>query len=151
MVFACRLCYSSSLSRLLKHGKYLTLCHLKLTVDTPGFELTNKPDLLSFEILADAWHFALRRFVHDKKGTEDEVKAYLTLLCINKSTVEYFTRCCCNYPLLQAINDMPANYDEDVIAYVKKDYFGHPELYQLPSPPLAWSIGTMDQLLCIWL
>jgi hypothetical protein len=32
-----------------------------------------------------------------------------------------------------------------VEAYVKKDYFGHPQLYQLPSPPSGWSIGTMDQ------
>ena len=50
MEFSCRLCYSSSLSRLFEHGKYLTSCHTKLTVDTPGFELTSKPGFISFEI-----------------------------------------------------------------------------------------------------
>jgi hypothetical protein len=78
-------------------GKYLTPCHSKLTVDTPGFELSNHPGLLSFEILTEALNSALRRFfVHDKKLTKEEVKTYFTLLCINKSTIEYFTRCCCN-------------------------------------------------------
>jgi hypothetical protein len=118
---------------------------LELTVDTPGFELSNHPGWLSFEILMDAWNFALRRFVYDKKWTKEEVKTYLTLLCINKSTIEYFTRCCCNYLLLQDLNKMSGNYDSDVVTYVKKDYFGHPQLYQLPSNPSAWSFGTMDQ------
>jgi hypothetical protein len=145
MAFACRIYYSFSLPRLFQLGKYLTPCHLELTVDTPGFELSNHLGLLSFEILTDAWNFALRRFVYDKKWTKEEVKTYLTLLCINKSTIEFFTRCCCNYLLLQDLNNRPGNYDLDVVAYVKKDYFGHPQLYQLPSPPSAWSIGTMNQ------
>jgi hypothetical protein len=145
MAFACRNCYSFSLTRLIQLGKYLTPCHLELTVDTPGFELSNHPGLLSFEILTDAWNFALRIFVYDTKWTKEEVKTYLLLLCINKATIEYFTRCCCNYLLLQDLNNRPGNYDSDVVAYVKKDYFGHPQLYQLPSPPSAWSIGTMDQ------
>jgi hypothetical protein len=145
MAFACRICYSFSLPRLFQLGKYLTPCHSKLTVDTPGFELSNHPALLSFEILMDAWNFALRRFVYDKKWTKEEVKTYLTLLCINKSTIKYFTRCCCNCLLLQDLNNMPGNYDSDVLGYVKRDYFGHPQLYQLPPPPSVWSIGTMDQ------
>jgi hypothetical protein len=116
-----------------------------LAVDTPGCDLASNPGLLSFKILTDAWYFALRQFVHDKKWTKEEVKAYLSLVCINKSTIEYFTRCCSNYLLLQDLNDMPENYDDDVVPYVKKDYFGHPQLYQLPPPTLAWSIGTMDQ------
>ncbi len=145
MAFACRNCYSFSLTRLFQLGKYLTPCHSELTVDTPGFELSNHPGLLSFEILTDAWTFALRRFVYDKTWTKEEVKTYLSLLCINKATIEHFTRCCCNYLLLQDLNNRPGDYDLDVVAYVKKDYFGHPQLYQLPSPPSAWSIGTMDQ------
>jgi hypothetical protein len=40
---------------------------------------------------------------------------------------------------------MPENYNDDVVAYVRKDYFGHPQLNQLPPPLSAWSIGTMDQ------
>jgi hypothetical protein len=145
MAFVCRICYSLSLPRLFQLEKYLTPCHWGLTVDTPGFELSNHPGLLSFEILRDTWNFAFRRFVYDKKWTKEEVKTYLTLLCINKATVEYFTRCCCNYLLLQDLNNRPGNYDSDVVAFVKKDYFGHPQLYQLPLPPSAWSIGTMDQ------
>jgi hypothetical protein len=44
-----------------------------------------------FEMLKDAWHYALRRFVHDKKWTKDDVNAYFTLLCINKGTIDHFT------------------------------------------------------------
>jgi hypothetical protein len=81
MVFSCRLCYSFLLPCLFEHGKYLTHCHSKLSVHTPGFDLTSNPGgLLSFKILLDSWHLALRRFVHDKKWTNEEVKAYLTLL-----------------------------------------------------------------------
>jgi hypothetical protein len=133
-------CYSFSLTRLFQLGKYLTPCHLELTVDTPGFGLSNHPGLLSFEILTDAWLFALRRFVYDTKWTKEEVKTYILLLCINKATIEYFTRCCCNYLLLQDLNNRPGDYDSNVVAYVNKDYVGHPQLYQLPSPPSAWSL-----------
>jgi hypothetical protein len=83
--------------------------------------------------------------VYDKKWTKEEVKTYLSLLCINKATIEYFTRCCCNYCLLQDLNNRPGDYDSNVVAYVNKDYFEHPQLYQLPLPRSAWSIGTMDQ------
>jgi hypothetical protein len=145
MAFACWICYSFSLPRLLQLCKYLTPWHSKLTANTPGFKLSNHPGWLSFEILMDAWYFALRRFVYDKKWTKEEVKTYLTLLCINKSTMEYCTRCCCNYLLLQDLNNMSGNYDSDVVAHVKKDYFGHPQVYQLPPPPSVWSIGSMDQ------
>jgi hypothetical protein len=100
MAFACWICYSFLLPRLFQLGKYLTPCRSKLTVDTPGFELSNHPGMLSFEIFTDAWNFALRRFVYDKKWTKEEVKTYLTLLCVKKLTIEYFTRCCCNYLLL---------------------------------------------------
>jgi hypothetical protein len=144
MAFACLICYSLSLPRLFQLGKYLTPCHSKLIDDTPGFELSNHPGLLSFEILTDAWNFALRRFVYDKKWTKEEVKTYLTLLCINKSTIEYFSRCCCNYLLLQDLNNRPGNYDSDVVAYAKKDYFGHPQI-PASSTPVCMDFGTMDQ------
>jgi hypothetical protein len=54
---------------LFEHGSYLTSTYITLSVDTPGFDLTSTPGLLLFEILTDAWHYALRRFVHDKKWT----------------------------------------------------------------------------------
>jgi hypothetical protein len=39
---------------------------------------------------------------------------------------------------------MPGNYDSDVVAYVKKDYLGHPQLYQLPPPVRVeyWNHGS---------
>ncbi len=40
---------------------------------------------------------------------------------------------------------MPDEYDEDVVAYVKQDHVGHPQLYELPLPPSVWNIGSMNQ------
>jgi hypothetical protein len=145
ILFSCRICYGFSLSRLLQHGRYLTPVHSKLAVDTPGFGLTTSPGLLSFEMLQDAWHYALRRFVHDNTWTKDEVVSYFTLLCINKETIDHFARCCCNYLLIEDLNKKPENYDKDVVAYVNQDRISHPKLYQLPLPPSAWSIGTINQ------
>jgi hypothetical protein len=79
----------------------------------------------------------------DQRGGQDI--PYVVMHCFFFSTIEYFTRCCCNYLLLQDLNNMPGDYDSDVVAHVKKDYFGHTQLYQLPSPPSAWNIGTMEQ------
>jgi hypothetical protein len=114
-------------------------------VDTPGYSLTDKPGSLTFEMLVDAWQYALRRFVHDISWSKEDMKAYFTLLCINKGTIDDFIRCCSNYLLLQHIDEFPQEYDQDVMAFVYKDCFCHPQLYALPEPPSSWRIGTIHQ------
>jgi hypothetical protein len=46
MALACQNCYSFSLTLLFQLGKYLTPCHLELTSDAPGFELSNHLGML---------------------------------------------------------------------------------------------------------
>jgi hypothetical protein len=145
MHLACRLCYGFSLDQLGKHGKYITVGNLPLPIATPGFSLLGKPGKLSFELLIDAWHFALRQFVHEAQWTKEEVKSYLALLCINKGTVDNFVLCCGNYLLAADMAAMPEEYDTEMTAFVKADKLEHPSLYLLPAPPSAWSIGTIDQ------
>ncbi len=145
LVLSCRLCYGFSLSRLLQHGRYTAPCHSKLSVDTPGYSLTDKPGSLTFEILVDAWQYALRRFVHDTTWSKEDVRAYFTLLCINKGTIDDFICRCSNYVLLQHINKFPQEYDDDVMDFVSKDCVCHPQLYALPDPPSSWRIGTIHQ------
>jgi hypothetical protein len=47
--------------------------------------------------------------------------------------------------LVEDLKDIPENYDKDVVSYVNQDRISHPKLYQLPLPPFAWSIGTINQ------
>jgi hypothetical protein len=145
LVFSCRLCYGFSLSCLLQHGRYTAPCHSKLSVDTPGYSLTDKPGSLTFEILVDTWQYALRRFVHDTTWSKEDVRAYFTLLCINKGTIDDFICCCSNYLLLQHINKFPQEYNDNVMDFVSKDCVCHPQLYALPDPPSSWRIGTIHQ------
>jgi hypothetical protein len=143
MVFSCCLCYGFSLSNLVNHGRYITPCHPKLSVETPGFSLTDKPGALSFELLIDAWHFAIQRFVYKKDWSKDQVTAYLSMLCINKATIAHFTLCCCNFLLVQNLDATPKEYNDSMSAYVNHDRTCHPGLYSLPAPPSAWSIGEL--------
>ncbi len=133
------------MSHLLQLGEYKIPTYSKLSKDAPGYQLTNKPGALLFELLADAWHYTIRRFVDDKQWTKDEVRDYFTLLCINKTTIDHFILCCCNHLLLQHIAEGPDKFDESMIAYVEKDKRRYPKLYQLPTPPAAWSIGFINQ------
>ena len=145
MIYSCRICYGFSLSRLLLRGKYSTPSHSKLSVDTPGYGLTDKPGILSFELLIDAWQYAIRKFVHDKHWNKEQVKAYFSLLCINKASIDNFTLSCTNYLLCENIAESPDDYDEDMVAYVEEDRIFNPILYQVPPPPAAWGIGTISQ------
>jgi hypothetical protein len=145
MEFACRLCYGFSLSRLVTHGRYITSCHPKLSVATPGSTLTDKPGPISFELLIDAWHFAVQRFVCKKDWSKDQVQAYLSMLCINKATIADFTLRCGNYLLVQNLDARPEEYHVTMLAYVNNDRACHPHLYSLPAPPSAWNIGTLGQ------
>ncbi len=65
MHFACRQCYGFSFTRLVNRGKYGMPIHESLSVDAPGYTLTDKPGTLSFEVLMDAWQYALRKLVYD--------------------------------------------------------------------------------------
>jgi hypothetical protein len=127
MVFSCCLCYGFSLSNLVNHGRYITPCHPKLSVETPGFSLTDKPGALSFELLIDAWHFAIQRFVYKKDWSKDQVTAYLSMLCINKATIAHFTLCCCNFLLVQNLDATPEEYNDSMSAYVNHDRTCHPK------------------------
>jgi hypothetical protein len=109
-----------------------------------AYQLTNKPGALLFELLVDVWHYTIRG-VYNKQWTEDEVRDYFTLLSINKTTSDHLTLCCCHYLLLQHIAKSPDKFDESMIAYVEKDKRRYPQLYQLPTPPAAWSIGSIKQ------
>jgi hypothetical protein len=75
-----------------------------LSVETPGSTLTDKPGPISFELLIDAWHFAVQRFVCKKDWLKDQVQAYLSMLCINKATIADFTLRCGNYLLVFEIH-----------------------------------------------
>ncbi len=73
MHFACRQCYGFSFTRLVKLGKYVMPIHESLSVDAPGYTLTDKPGTLSFEVLMDAWQYALRKLVYDNTWSIKEV------------------------------------------------------------------------------
>ena len=145
MELACRACYGFSISRLIQHGKYHTSVHSVLPVETPGTMLTARPGVLSFELLVDAWQFALRKFVHDRQWSKEDVRLYFTLLCINKATIDVFTLQGSNYLLVRDMAESPAEYAEDVVEYVKAEQESHPHLYALPTPPASWGIGSMNQ------
>jgi hypothetical protein len=147
LVFACRQCYSFSLSRLVKSGKYNAPIHARLPVDAPGHTLTTHPGTLDFAALVDAWHYALRKFVYEKQWTKKEVETYFTLLCLNKSTIDHFTNCCLNYRLVESMATTPEEYGADLLAATAANRFMHPSLYELPPTPEAWFIGTLDHLL----
>lgn len=143
----CRLCYGFSLSRVLNHGKYIVPMPLPQTSNPPGCSLTDKPGLLTFELLGDAWHYAIRMFVHTKQWHKEDVKSYFTMLCINNNTVENFIQCCCNYLLVEDLRDKPNQYNDEMVAYVKHQRTVHPLLYQVPPPRPP---GVLDPLASAW-
>jgi hypothetical protein len=96
--------------------------------------MTDKPGLLSFELLDDAWNYAIRQFVHTKQWHKEDVKSYFTMLCINNTTHENCILCCCNYLLVEAMRDKPNQYADKMVAYVKHQRTVHPLLYQVPPP-----------------
>jgi hypothetical protein len=116
-----------------------------LSVNTPGFSLAWAPGLLTFQLLVDAWHFAVRCFVHNKNWSKEDVKAYFTMLCINTATTDHFVCLCCNYLLVESLKESPNKYDNDMIVYVTKDRTSHPHIYQILTAPASWKIGTINQ------
>ncbi len=145
MNFACRQCYSFLLTRLEKYGKYKREIHRRLPVDAPGHHLAHHPGSLTFTLLLDAWHYGLRKFVHEQVWTDKDIYAYFTLLCINPATITNFTRCGGNYLLVQAMTERPHKYEADLVTETMADRDQHPHMYELPATPAAWSIGSMDQ------
>jgi hypothetical protein len=145
MSFACRQCYSFLLTRLEKLGKYKSEIHPKLPVEAPGHQLTMHPGLLTFSVLVDAWHYGLRKFVHEQQWTDKDIYAYFSLLCINPATITHFTTCGGNFLLVQAMAEHPNEYGADLLAEICADRAEHPQMYELPAVPAAWGIGTMNQ------
>ena len=141
----CRLCYGFSMDRLMQLGKYKIDHYSKLSGDAPGYQLATNPGTLTFDLLLDAWSYAIRRFLFDKQWSKEEVLDYFTMLCINKTTIARFTLCCCNVLLLNSLKESPNNFDAQMVAYVEKDQMRFPLLYQIPAPPAAWSICTINQ------
>lgn len=142
---SCPFCYGLSLSCLTGFGKYTSPVYSQLPMVMPGYGLTSKPGPLSFELLADAWHYAISQFVYVKQWTKEDVKEYLTMLWINKTTIDYFMLCCCNHLLIEPAIESPQDYADTMVAYVEKDHNCHPQLYTLPAPPAAWSICCINQ------
>jgi hypothetical protein len=151
VVYSCLQCYGFSLSQLIKHGKYKNVLHVDvfpnalLPQSTPGSQLTVKPGMLDFELLLDGWNHAIRQFVHDKTWTKKQIQAYFNLLCINEATVDNFLRCCGNYLLLASIALTPQKYDATVLINIESQRAVNPKLFDLPPPPLAWAIGSINQ------
>jgi hypothetical protein len=150
---SCSTYYGFSLSQLIRKSSYATTNNLQLSVNTPGFCLIRTPGMLTFQLLADAWHFTVQCFVHDKNWLKEDVKAYFTRLCINTATTDHFIRLCCNYLLVKSLDKSPEKYDDEMIVYVTKDRTSHPHLYQIPTSPASWKMVGLtrgSKPLCIW-
>ena len=101
--------------------------------------------MLDFDLLLDGWTHAIRKVIHDKTWSKKQIQAYFNLLCINEATVENFLLCCGNFLLSAGITHSPQNYDANVLTVVEEQRLEHPELFDIPSLPVAWRIGSMNQ------
>ena len=150
VIYSCRQCYAFSLSQLLKEGEYKSVLHADelhdapLPHSTPGLRLAMKPGMLNFEILPAGWNHAIRKFVYDKTWSKNRIKAYFNLLCLNEATVANFLLRCGNYLLLESISNNPDNFPANVVIDIVVQHSAHPELFDLPAPPCAWSIGSIN-------
>ena len=115
--------------------------------NAPGQNLTLHPGKLSLGMLLEGCAYATTKLVVERTWTHTEVDAYFNLLCINKSTTAHFTMCCRNHLLSFDMNANPQSCidRQSSVLFVQTDMQQSPAMYEVPLPPAAWNIGTLDQ------